>query len=127
MEVRLYAQPWPSGAIRSRARWVWAVSTRVQIIEAKQAADIGTNRSDLRIRIKTQCQMVKIEENMTDTPILFSEEMVKAILEDQAHPSESFRSLWNSIHGPHAWDQNPWVVAIKFEPVFKNILKLGAT
>jgi hypothetical protein len=25
-----------------------------------------------------------------------------------------FQSLWNSIHGPGAWDANPWVVALTF-------------
>ncbi len=26
----------------------------------------------------------------------------------------AFRDLWNSIHGPDAWDANPWVAAISF-------------
>lgn len=30
-------------------------------------------------------------------------------------PRDSFFSLWNSIHGPDAWDQNPWVAAISFD------------
>ncbi len=25
-----------------------------------------------------------------------------------------YRALWNSLHGPDAWDTNPWVVAISF-------------
>ncbi|MFA8385433.1 MAG: hypothetical protein ACEPO2_07395 [Pelagibaca sp.] len=25
-----------------------------------------------------------------------------------------FRALWNSIHGPDAWNQNPWVAAYSF-------------
>ena len=29
-------------------------------------------------------------------------------------PYDSFASLWNSIHGPGAWDANPWVAAITF-------------
>ena len=28
-----------------------------------------------------------------------------------------FRHLWNRIHGPDAWDQNPWVWVIEFEKV----------
>lgn len=28
---------------------------------------------------------------------------------------KSYRSLWESIHGPSSWGQNPWVVAISFE------------
>lgn len=34
---------------------------------------------------------------------------------------EPFRTLWNSIHGPDAWGRNDWVVAVTFEPEFKNI------
>ncbi len=26
----------------------------------------------------------------------------------------AFRHIWNSIHGPDAWDANPWVAAISF-------------
>ncbi len=29
-------------------------------------------------------------------------------------PLWHFRDLWNSIHGPDAWDANPWVAAISF-------------
>ncbi len=32
-------------------------------------------------------------------------------------PRESFRSLWESIHGPGAWTANPWVWAIAFKRV----------
>ena len=27
---------------------------------------------------------------------------------------DGFREIWNSIHGPGAWDANPWVAAISF-------------
>jgi hypothetical protein len=27
---------------------------------------------------------------------------------------DSFQELWNSLHGPDAWDANPWVVAVSF-------------
>jgi hypothetical protein len=33
----------------------------------------------------------------------------------------SFESLWNSIHGPEAWAENPWVAAISFDVVRANI------
>jgi hypothetical protein len=32
-------------------------------------------------------------------------------------PSEHFRRLWESIHGPGSWDANPWVWAVSFERV----------
>jgi hypothetical protein len=32
-----------------------------------------------------------------------------------------FRLLWNSLHGPDAWDANPWVAAISFTVEPRNI------
>ena len=32
-------------------------------------------------------------------------------------PVRAFRVLWNHIHGPGAWDANPWVWVISFERV----------
>ena len=32
-----------------------------------------------------------------------------------------FRDLWNSMHGPDAWDANPWVVALTFTVQHGNI------
>lgn len=34
---------------------------------------------------------------------------------------ESFRSLWNSLHGPDAWAANPWVSAVSFTVERRNI------
>jgi hypothetical protein len=31
-----------------------------------------------------------------------------------ANPRDWFRDIWNDIHGPEAWDANPWVLAIRF-------------
>ena len=36
-------------------------------------------------------------------------------------PRESFRTLWNSLHGPDAWGANPWVVALTFTVEHRNI------
>lgn len=36
-----------------------------------------------------------------------------------------FADLWNSLRGPGAWDQNPWVMAITFRPVAGNIDSIG--
>ncbi len=33
---------------------------------------------------------------------------------DTPDPRDDFRGIWNSIHGPDAWDANPWVAAISF-------------
>ena len=34
---------------------------------------------------------------------------------------DEFRDLWNSIHGPGAWAENPWVAAISFDVKRGNI------
>ncbi len=34
---------------------------------------------------------------------------------------EDFADLWNSIHGPDAWDANPWVCAVSFTVEKANI------
>lgn len=36
-----------------------------------------------------------------------------------------FRRIWNSIHGPDAWDANPWVAAISFTAHRCNIDRMG--
>lgn len=34
---------------------------------------------------------------------------------------DAFRTLWNNLHGPAAWDANPWVCAISFDVRRGNI------
>jgi len=34
----------------------------------------------------------------------------------------SFRKLWNSLHGPDAWDANPWVSVTSFERVGMEVV-----
>ena len=41
-------------------------------------------------------------------------------------PTASFHSLWNSINGPDAWNENPWVVAYSFEVLNDNVLQVAA-
>ena len=35
--------------------------------------------------------------------------------------ADAYAALWNSLHGPGAWDANPWVAAITFDVVARNI------
>jgi hypothetical protein len=38
-----------------------------------------------------------------------------------------FHDLWNSLHGPDAWDANPWVVALTFDVHHRNIDQMPGT
>lgn len=39
---------------------------------------------------------------------------------------QNFRDLWNSLHGPDAWGDNPWVVALTFDVHRCNIDQMEA-
>lgn len=41
-------------------------------------------------------------------------------------PQAAFASYWNSINGPDAWDDNPWVWAVSFEVQQRNIDEVAA-
>lgn len=41
-----------------------------------------------------------------------------------SHAKPAYRDLWNSLHGPGAWDANPWVVALTFTVQRGNIDQL---
>lgn len=32
-----------------------------------------------------------------------------------------FTNIWSAIHGPDAWDRNPWVAAVSFETIKANV------
>jgi hypothetical protein len=36
-------------------------------------------------------------------------------------PEKAFEELWRLINGPESWEANPWVVAVSFEVVNRNI------
>lgn len=52
-------------------------------------------------------------------------------MKDSTHLNRSavdaFRGLWKSLHGPDAWDANPWVVALTFTAQHGNIDQIGRT
>lgn len=49
-----------------------------------------------------------------------------ANMADGPDPRDWFSDLWNSIHGPEAWDANPWVCALTFTVNHRNINRMEA-
>lgn len=41
--------------------------------------------------------------------------------EDGLSPREEYCDFWGSQHGPDAWARNPWVLALTFRPIPRNI------
>ncbi len=48
----------------------------------------------------------------------------RTIGEGCSSAKRSYRTLWKSINGFHAWDANPWVDVIKFEVLRQNVLQV---
>ena len=46
---------------------------------------------------------------------------------DTPDPRQEYRRLWNSLHGPDAWDANPWVAVLTFETHHQNIDQMEPT
>lgn len=46
---------------------------------------------------------------------------------ENCEPRAAFRELWGSLHGPDAWDANPWVVALTFTIQRGNIDALSSS
>ena len=44
-----------------------------------------------------------------------------ANMADGPNPIDWYRTLWNSLHGPDAWEANPWVPALTFTVSRRNI------
>jgi len=40
-------------------------------------------------------------------------------------PIDSYRTMWESIHGVATWEANPWVAVTQFEPVLANVHSLS--
>jgi hypothetical protein len=50
----------------------------------------------------------------------------RTIGEGCSSAKRSYRTLWNSINGFHAWDANPWVDVTKFEVLRQNVERIAA-
>lgn len=50
-----------------------------------------------------------------------------ANMADGPNPRDWYRDIWNSIHGPDAWDANPWVAALTFTVHRQNIGQMEPT
>jgi len=77
---------------------------RVQRLQAIRFQDLlaeGIEATEIHARRKRQC----VEEGIDCGSVC----------------RDSFQELWNSLHGPDAWDANPWVVAVSFTVDRRNI------
>ncbi len=77
------------------------------------------------VRVQRLCE-ISVEDAVAEGIDVESDDRHKADFERAEHAKAvggsvgcgpevfPFKRLWNSIHGPDAWDQNPWVAALTF-------------
>lgn len=94
--------PWLSKSRPSihMPRWASRLTLHVTDVRVQRLQEISTNDA--------QAEGVPMPSKIAPDPVW-------------TWPISEFRDLWNSLHGPDAWDQNPWVAAYTFEVEHCNI------
>ena len=64
---------------------------------------------------------------VTDVRVQRLQEISTAdVVDEGLRPDENMASVWSRLHGPDAWDANPWVCAITFTVHRCNIARMEA-
>ena len=97
----------PSIHMPKAAARIW-----LQVQEVRIERLLNINTSDA---ICEGIKSKKIDTFLDGTIVMFKNYFVDG--EWFLNPIESFKSLWQSIHGQQSWDANPWVWIISYEVI----------
>lgn len=115
-----YRADWPE-ATQHLFRW------RPSIHMPRWASRLTLTVTDVRVqRLQEISEADAVAEGLETQPSplgISSYYCFGQIAYSRAKPA--FSALWNSLHGPGAWDANPWVVALTFTVRHGNIDMLG--
>lgn len=129
----------PSKWGRSSRIWYWAdgnpqdgdwTRPRPAIHMPRWASRLTLRITDVRVeRVQDISEKDAIEEGVWGTFIEDGRYWRNYSLSDEDaacspmlnFPSESYRTLWESINGAGSWDANPWVWALTFEVLRGNV------
>jgi len=129
----------PSKWGRSSRIWYWAdgnpqdgdwTRPRPSIHMPRWASRLTLRITDVRVeRVQDISERDAIEEGVWGTFIEDGRYWRNYSLSDEDaacspmlnFPSESYRTLWESINGAGSWDANPWVWALTFEVLRGNV------
>lgn len=90
------ASPWSSPV--TMPRWASRILLEVTQVRVQRVQEITTDDAEAEGALRWWNEKLNAGGGL---PIL--------------HPKEAFARLWNSIHGPDAWDRNDWVRAVTFK------------
>lgn len=101
--------------IEQYKEWGWKVKPSIHM--PKEAARLWLTIKNLRVErlqdISPEDAIAEGIEMIHENPPVFRNYLIKEKL-GSVNPVKSFSTLWRKIHGPKAWDENPWVLVIDF-------------
>ena len=103
--------------------WPWKRETLNVRFMPRWASRLTLIVTDVRVqRVQSITEADAVEEGVS--PISEPDDRK---WEHYAPHGVAFRALWNSLHGPGAWDANPWVAALTFTVHRQNIDQMEPT
>lgn len=87
-------------------RWASRLTLRITDVRVQRLQDISTEEAFAEgiERIDAYCGAIQLPHGKS-----------------YSTARGAFRSLWTTIHGPDSWSANPWVWALTFEVIRKNV------
>lgn len=124
--LRWIPSDWPHG---ERPDWIGKFRQGMHM--PRWASRITLTVTDVRVeRLQDISEEDAVAEGIEKTGLL-NEEVWKNYFPEGniglgfLYPSNSYRTLWQSINGPGSWDANPWVAAYTFTVALGNIDQIG--
>lgn len=102
-------------------RWASRLTLTVTDVRVQRVQDISEDDA----MSEGVCQFVE-EQDGTGWGTTTPDDRRRMIANTYGTATVAFRHLWETINGPDAWDQNPWVAAYSFDVHRCNIDRMGA-
>ena len=101
-------------AARHMPRWASRLTLLVTDVRVQRLQDISEADAKAEGSFLGRCKCMPPQKSGDAINRMFRQTWCR-------YCGQEFSDLWNSIHGPDAWDANPWVAAISFETRRYNI------
>lgn len=99
---------------------------RSPIFMPRWASRLTLTVTDVRLqRLQEISEADALAEGIQPFGPVFSVEKADGFTACGTTARAAFATLWNSLHGPDAWNANPWVAAISFTVQRGNIDQIG--
>lgn len=109
---------WKSRPSIHMPRWASRITLHVEAVRVERLRDISEGDA-----IAEGVEMESADPPFYYVPGIYPHSLTAVGVEEPGgrHATRSFAKLWNTLHGPGAWDANPEVVVLQFRVVKGNI------